>query len=180
MKKLILLLCFVPVISFGQNEPSKKNGLENLLKKAEKLAEKIGFDKNKNEKNQIDKNLENRIISLWKDYSKAFEYKDYEKIASFFSYPTTFGISSTLNVVNDKSELINMYRTIREHSVQEGYKYSLLEDYEFMKFSDNICLVKATVGRYNSDYTKIYTIKGLYFFKKIETTWKMYCVDPLN
>lgn len=178
MKKIILLLFFIPLICFGQKEPNKKNGLNDLLKKAEKIVGKIGLDSNK-EKDQTDKNLENKIIRLWKDYSKAFEYKDYEKVASFFSYPSTFGISSTPYTFKNKSELIKMYKTIREVSIQEGYKYSLLEDYEFFRFSENICLLMATYSRFDANYTKIYTGKGLYFYIKIDTEWKMYCVDSL-
>ena len=179
MKKIILVLLFIPLISFGQDKPNKKNGLENLLKKAEELVGKIGLDNNNKEKDQTDKNLENKIIRLWKDYSKAFEYKDYEKVASFFSYPSTFGISSTPYIFKDKSELIKMYKTIREVNIQEGYKYSLLEDYEFFKFSENICLLKATYSRFDANYTKIYTGKGLYFYKKINADWKMYSMESL-
>lgn len=166
---------FIPLICFGQKEPNKKNGLNDLLKKAEKIVGKIGLDSNK----EKDQKLENRLVSLWKDYSKAFEYKDYEKIASFFTYPSTFGISSTPHVFNNTSDLISKYKTIREVNIQEGYKYSLLEDYEFIKFSENICLLKATYSRFDTNYTKIYTGKGLYFYKKINTEWKMYCVDSL-
>ena len=96
----------IPIFSFGQENSNTKNGLENLLEKAEKLVENIDISFNKKEEKKIDLNLENKIINLWKNYSKAFEYKDYEKVASFFSYPSTFGTSSNSIILNNKSELI--------------------------------------------------------------------------
>ena len=102
MKKIILILFMIPIFSFGQENSNTKNGLENLLEKAEKLVENIDISFNKKEEKKIDLNLENKIINLWKNYSKAFEYKDYEKVASFFSYPSTFGTSSNSIILNNK------------------------------------------------------------------------------
>ena len=42
---------------------------------------------------QENKVLESQIVKQWMDYSKGFEYKDYERIASHFTYPAiSFGI----------------------------------------------------------------------------------------
>lgn len=176
MKKIILFLFFIPLICFGQKEPNKKNGLENLLKKAEKIVGKIGLDRHK----EKDQNLENRIVSLWKDYNKAFEYKDYEKIASFFTYPSTLGISSNPRLLNNINDLKSIYRIIREEKIQEGYMYSLLDAHEFIKFSDDLCLLKISFSRFGSNYTKLFSGEALYFFKKINTDWKIYSLDPLS
>ena len=176
VKKIILLLFFIPLICFGQKEPNKKNGLDDLLKKAEKLVGKIGLDSDKGK----DQKLENRIVSLWKDYNKAFEYKDYEKIASFFTYPSTLGISSNPRLFNNKNELISIYKIIREEKIQKGYKYSLLDAYELIKFSDDLCLLKASFSRFDSNYMKLFSGEALYFFKKINTDWKIYSLDPLS
>ena len=102
MKKIILILFMIPIFSFGQENSNTKNGLENLLEKAEELVKNIDISFNKKEEKKIDLNLENKIINLWKNYSKAFEYKDYEKVASFFSYPSTFGTSSNSIILNNK------------------------------------------------------------------------------
>ena len=75
MKKLLLLVLFVPLISFSQNETRNNNGLQNLLKQAEKLVGNIDFNKKSVETSDSD--TEKLIINLWKNYSKAFEYKDY-------------------------------------------------------------------------------------------------------
>ena len=37
MKKLFLILLFIPLFSISQDDSNKKNGLQNLLKQAEKL-----------------------------------------------------------------------------------------------------------------------------------------------
>ena len=120
MKKIILILFMIPIFSFGQENSNTKNGLENLLEKAEKLVENIDISFNKKEEKKIDLNLENKIINLWKNYSKAFEYKDYEKVASFFSYPSTFGTSSNSIILNNKSELIKKYKNIRSNVLMEA------------------------------------------------------------
>jgi len=177
MKKLFLLVLFVPLISFSQNETRNNNGLQNLLKQAEKLVGNIDFNKKSVETSDSD--TEKLIINLWKNYSKAFEYKDYNKVASFFTFPATFGISSTPTTFNYKDELIDRYKLIREVNMQEGYKYSLLENHEFYQLSQNICLVKATYSRYDGNYNKIYTGKGVYFYKNVNGSWKLYAVDSL-
>ena len=135
------------------------------------------FDKKSVETSDSD--TEKLIINLWKNYSKAFEYKDYNKVASFFTFPATFGISSTPTTFNYKDELIDRYKLIREVNMQEGYKYSLLENHEFYQLSQNICLVKATYSRYDGNYNKIYTGKGVYFYKNVNGSWKLYAVDSL-
>ena len=42
MKKLILLLLFIPLVSFGQDE--EKKGLNNIIKQVKKLAKEIDID----------------------------------------------------------------------------------------------------------------------------------------
>jgi len=179
MKKIILVLFMIPIFSFGQENSNTKNGLENLLEKAEKLVKNIDISFNKKEEKKIDLNLENKIINLWKNYSKAFEYKDYKKVASFFSYPSTFGTSSNSIILNNKSELIKKYKNIRETTIQNGYKYSLLDNYEFTMLSEKICFVKVTYGRFDSNYNRIHTGKGIYYYKKIKNEWKMYFIDSV-
>jgi hypothetical protein len=178
MKKFLLLVLFVPLVSFSQNETRNNNGLQNLLKQAEKIVGNIDFNKKSVETSDSD--TEKLIINLWKNYSKAFEYKDYNKVASFFTFPATFGISSTPTTFNYKAELIDRYKLIREVNMQEGYKYSLLDDYEFFQLSQNTCVVKATYSRYNTDYNKIYTGQGLYFYKRINNSWKLYAIDSIQ
>ena len=64
--------------------------------------------------------------------------------------------------------------------MQEGYKYSLLENYEFYQLSKNISILKAAYSRYNSSYNKIYSGQGIYFYKKTDDGWKLYMVDSIN
>ena len=113
MKKLIIILIIIPFISFSQDQSNKRNGLENLLKQAEKLVGNMDLDFNKKANLDSNESLENKIVSLWKNYSKAFEYRDYEKIASYFSFPSVFGISSNPTVLNNKNELIDRYKIVR-------------------------------------------------------------------
>ena len=46
MKKLFLILLFIPLFSISQDDSNKKNGLQNLLKQAEKLVGNIDIDFN--------------------------------------------------------------------------------------------------------------------------------------
>ena len=45
MKKLFLILLFIPLFSISQDDSNKKNGLQNLLKQAEKIVGNIDFNK---------------------------------------------------------------------------------------------------------------------------------------
>ena len=82
MKKLILLLLLIPLVSFGQSESltDNKNNIEALSKLSYSLIEKIH-----NGLNDEDKDLQiNKIKSINQKYSKQVKnsksiYKKYSK-----------------------------------------------------------------------------------------------------
>ena len=163
MRKLITILAFIPLVSLGQeSQTNKKNGIENFLKQAKKIVDNIDLKKSSNP--NTTQNNEKLIVNLWKNYSKSFEYKDYDKLASFFSYPAVFNVSNQPRIADGKESLIKYYKTIREDQIQAGYRYSLLDSYEFYETSKNRCLIKVTYNRFDFGYNKIHTGIGLYYY----------------
>jgi signal transduction histidine kinase len=75
------------------------------------------------------------ITHEWLTYAKAFELKDYNKIAEFFHYPVILSGKSYSN----KKTVMETYKERREKKVQPGYKYSLSDEIKFIKISiDNL------------------------------------------
>ena len=78
MKKTIILALLFPLFAFSQPSVQKK----------EKVMKKVFFEK--------------QIIDNWEEYSKAFEYADYDKIASYFTYPLTFSLLENSQIITNK------------------------------------------------------------------------------
>jgi len=98
MKKLILLLLFIPLLSIGQND-ERLEGLDKVLEKALKSFNQTGF--------AISVVENDKVI-----YSKGFGYRDYEKKLKVDSN-TLFAIgsctkaftSSVIGLLNNKGKL---------------------------------------------------------------------------
>ena len=114
------------------------------------------------------------------EYSKAFEYKDYDKISEHFRYPVVFHHKSNPTILNNKSELIKAYKNSRETIIQKGYKYSLLEKRELIKISETIVILDASYSRFNNSYEKIYSGRGLYSYEIKNGDWKMSAVKTIK
>ena len=123
------------------------------------------------------KSLENRIVKQWMEYSKAFEYKDYERISNHFTYPAIFNNAIPV-IVNDKKMMARAYKSVREN-LQKGYKYSLLEDWKLLNISKSHIILDAYYSRFNANYEPILSGRGLYTYKKIKDTWLMSEVTTL-
>lgn len=180
MHKTLLLAVLFPFFVFSQfNNHKKKNLLIehqriNKEKKAfvkTQIPDKIVTIKNTNF-------FEKEIIDKWLEYSKAFEYADYKKIASYFSYPLTFSLLENPQIIENKNELIAFYKKIR-NNVQEGYKYSALDKSKIIWLTKDVFVVDAIYSRYNNDYKRIFQGRGLYMYKKTNNEWKMFSVSSL-
>ena len=79
MKKTLILTLLLPFFAFSQ---------PNALKKG-KVMKKAFYEK--------------QMIENWEEYSKAFEYADYQKIASYFTYPLTFSLLENPQIITNKS-----------------------------------------------------------------------------
>ena len=123
--------------------------------------------------------LENTIVNLWIKYSKALEYKDYEMLVNYFSFPVVFDTLDKPEKIESKKQLIKKYKIIREEKIQENYKYTILNKYNFIQLSDNFVILDAHYSRYNSKYKKIYFGRGLYSYKKVSNKWKLFEVNSL-
>ena len=154
MKKTIILALLLPLFAFSQPSVQKK----------EKVMKKVFFEK--------------QIIDNWEEYSKAFEYADYDKIASYFTYPLTFSLLENPQIITNQKDLIAFYKQMRTN-VQQGYKYSLLDKSRIVWFSKEAYMVDATYSRYNDEYKRIFQGRGVYMYKKIDNKWKMFSVSSL-
>ena len=127
---------------------------------------------------QDNKALESLIVKKWMDYSKGFEYMDYEKIASHFTYPAIFN-NSTPIIVKDKKMMMEAYKLVRKN-VQDGYKYSLIDDWKLIHITNEFVILDAYYSRYNSDYKQILSGRGLYFYMKVNGNWLLKEVTTLS
>ena len=162
MKKLILLL-LIPFISFSQAQKKEMNMNQMMKKKMEvQMKKKIASNSQK-----MKKIAEKKIIERWEEYSKAFEYSDFDKIKTYFTFPVTLSLFDNPIVINDEDELIKFYKQIRKN-VQDGYKYSKLKKSRVIWISKNICVLDATYSRYNDNYENIAIVShGEFIFRFI-------------
>lgn len=179
MKKLCFLLLIIHFTSFAQQESDiEKLLLKKLPNVLGNMADQTPFGAGirsliGNKKSQ----LENTIVNQWIKYSKAFEYKDYEMLANYFSFPVVFhDLNEPVKIIN-KKQLIDKYKTIREDNIQEDYKYSILNRYNFIQLSDDFVILDAHYSRYNSKYKKIFFGRGLYSYKRVNTKWKLFEIN---
>ena len=171
MKKLLLL--FIPFISFSQVQ--KKN-MNQMMEKKMEIQMKKKFDSNRF---QIKKEIEKKIVEKWEEYSKAFEYSDFDKIRTYFTFPVTLSLFNNPIVIKDEDELIKLYKRIRSN-IQDGYKYSKLDKSRIIWISKDICALDATYSRFNDSYENIFTGRGIYMYKKIAESWKMFSMSSIK
>ena len=175
MKKLLFIAFLFPVFIISQN-PMDKNEMNPIMKKKMEVKKKKNLDLKSFEKR---KKVENSIINLWEEYSRAFEYSDFEKIKTYFTYPVTFSILGDPVIIKNEKDLIKLYNQIRSN-VQAGYKYSKLEKSRIIWISKDVCMVDATYSRFNKNYDKIFTGRGIYMYKRVENSWKMFSMSGIE
>lgn len=168
MKKILFLALLLPVFIFSQN-PTIKKEMNPVMKK--KDLDLKSFNKRKK--------VEMTIVNLWEEYSRAFEYSDFKKIKTYFTYPVTFSILGDPVIVKNEKDLIKLYNQIRSN-VQIGYKYSKLEKSRIIWISKDVCMLDATYSRFNQNYDKIFTGRGMYMYKRVENSWKMFSMSGIE
>ncbi len=170
MKKILLITLLFPLITFSQNEVMQKKVeyKQSMMKKKSSLKP-----------NQVKKKIEAKIIDKWEEYSKAFEYSDFEKIKTYFTYPVTLSVFGNPTIINNEKDLVKFYKQIR-NQVQDGYKYSMLEKSRVIWISKEICMLDATYSRFNDNYKRIYTGRGIYMYKRIDKSWKMFSMSSIE
>ena len=175
MKKLLFIAFLFPVFIFSQN-PMIKKEMNPIMKKKMEIKKKKNLDLKSFEKR---KKVEKSIVNLWEEYSRAFEYSDFEKIRTYFTYPVTFSILGDPVIVKNEKDLIKLYNQIRSN-VHVGYKYSKLEKSRIIWISKDVCMLDATYSRFNQNYDKIFTGRGIYMYKRVENSWKMFSMSGIE
>ena len=171
MKKILILTLLLPFFAFSQPNALKK---EKVMKKAS-YEKQIALKKGKVMKKAF---YEKQMIENWEEYSRAFEYADYQKIASYFTYPLTISLLDNPQIISNKKDLIAFYKQARAN-VQDGYKYSMLDKSRIVWLSKDAYMFDATYSRYNNEYKRIFQGRGIYMYKKINNTWKMFSISSL-
>jgi len=124
------------------------------------------------------KKIEKEIVKKWEEYSKAFEYSDFDKIKTYFTFPVTLSLLNNPIIVKNEDELIKFYKRIRTN-VQEGYKYSKLEKSRIVWISKDICVLDAVYSRFNGNYENIFKGRGIYMYKKIGKSWQIFSMSSI-
>lgn len=174
MKNLILLL-FIPMISLSQIQKKDMNK-NSMTKKKMEMQMKKKFE---SKSFRMKKKIEKEIIEKWEEYSKAFEYSDFDKIKSYFTFPITISLFNDPFIIKDENGLIKFYKQIRAN-IQDGYKYSKLEKSRIIWIAKDICALDATYSRFNESYEKIFTGRGIYMYKKVNNAWKMFSMSGVE
>ena len=118
---------------------------------------------------ETEEQIKKTISHEWLTYSKAFELKDYNKIAEFFHYPVILSGKSYSN----KKTVMETYKERREKKVQPGYKYSLSDEIKFIKLSNELVIAEFYYSRYNAKYEKLFSGVSIGTYKKLDGKWKM-------
>jgi len=118
---------------------------------------------------ETEEQIKKTITHEWLTYSKAFELKDYNKIAEFFHYPVILSGKSYSN----KTTVMETYKENREKKIQQGYKYSLSDEIKFIKLSNELVVAEFYYSRYNAKYEKLFSGSSIGTYKKLDGKWKM-------
>ena len=118
---------------------------------------------------ETEEQIKKTITQEWLTYSKAFELKDYNKIAEFFHYPVILSGKS----YSSKKTVMETYKERREKKVQPGYKYSLSDEIKFIKISNELVIAEFYYSRYNAKYEKLFSGSSIGTYKKLDGKWKM-------
>ena len=118
---------------------------------------------------ETEEQIKKTITHEWLTYSKAFELKDYNKIAELFHYPVILSGKS----YSSKKTVMETYKERREKKVQPGYKYSLSDEIKFIKISNELVIAEFYYSRYNAKYEKLFSGSSIGTYKKLDGKWKM-------
>ena len=124
---------------------------------------------------ETEEQIKKTITHEWLTYAKAFELKDYNKIAEFFHYPVILSGKSYSN----KKTVMEEYKERRE-KVQPGYKYSLTDEIKFIKVSNELVIAELYYSRYNAKYEKLFSGSSIGTYKKLDGKWKMSEYQSVN
>ena len=128
MKNILLLILF-PLLVFSQHSRNMKG----------------------------EKKADARIIDLLENYGKAYEYEDFESVANYFDYPTTFKSPIGNSILKDKEELIKFYKVARSAEVVgDDYLYSLYKKINPIWINKDLCIMDAFYNRYGKKYNLVH------------------------
>ena len=126
---------------------------------------------------------EDKIKSAYSAYVDDFIAGDFKGIADKFTYPATFKIKLLSFIplsisFDNEEEMIDQYKSRRE-DIQEGYSYSTIDQITVEKIEEGY-VADVIYSRFNAKDELLITGRGLYSYKDVNGSWKMYSVEPVN
>ena len=126
---------------------------------------------------------EDKIKSAYSAYVDDFIAGDFKGIADKFTYPTTFKIKLLSFIplsitLDNEEEMIEQYKSRRE-DIQEGYSYSTIDQITVEKTEEGY-VADVVFSRFNAKDELLITGRGLYSYKEVNGSWKMYAVEPIE
>ena len=139
--------------------------------------------------NQIDKELavvkdrldnihKIQIESSYRRYVQDFIDNDFEGIASHFEPPVNFKPYDFVAETNE--DVMNQYKDMKAN-IQEGYAYSLIDEIDISKTSNNNFLLCADYTRYNSDDQILFEGRTQYIYAySLNEGWRINSLDSMD
>ena len=117
-----------------------------------------------------------QLKTLFREFDENLRFEYDLKKKNWFNIG---GKAKAFYKADNLKELIKFYKQIRSN-VQEGYKYSKLEKSRIIWISKDICALDAVYSRFNKNYDKVFTGRGIYMYKKIDSSWKMFSMSAID
>ena len=124
-----------------------------------------------------------KIKSAYSAYVDDFMVGDFKAIANKFTYPATFRIKLLSFIplsltLDNQDEMIEQYKSLKA-DVQEGYSYSIIDRITVEKIEEGY-VADVIYSRFNAKDELLITGRGLYYYKDVNGSWKMYSVEPVD
>lgn len=119
------------------------------------------------------------FIEKWEAYLQAFTQADYVTLGSQFHYPVSLLLDKPM-ILQDQVSFLDTIKIIREKKLQPGYAYSKTDSADFTVLSETTCYLDVEYSRFNKNNQRIFQGRGLYFFKKINDSWKIQVNMPIE
>ena len=74
--------------------------------------------------------------------------------------------------------MIEQYKSLKA-DVQEGYSYSIIDRITVEKIEEGY-VADVIYSRFNAKDELLITGRGLYYYKDVNGSWKMYSVEPVD
>ena len=119
------------------------------------------------------------ILNIMDKYNDAFIMKNYHTIVNYFTYPTSINMKNKTITASNKLKFKLIYRKIRG-GLPDYYFHSTWDNIDIKIIDESIAILDAQFSRYKKDGSVFYSGSAIYYFRKIDDTWKIFSLTPYN